>query len=147
MGNPWGLEEIWGPSRAGGRCMRRVGVRGGQERRKGDGRGLLLRFCGVLAAEERGKRGKDSRIEARGRPVRKSAVVLAKSKKHRKSEFGEWAKACGMELGAEDDRDEGKLRERIRYYARTWRAGETWELRAEKNRLCVCVCACPFENR
>ena len=66
--------------------------------------------------------------------------LLAKSRKHRKFEFGEWKKASGVELGAEKDRDEGKLRESIRRYGGTWSAGKTWELGAEKNRCGVCVC-------
>lgn len=67
--------------------------------------------------------------------------MLAKSKKHRESEFGEWKKAWGVELGTEKEgRDEGKLRESIRCYGGTSGAGKTWALGAE-NRLCVsCVC-------
>lgn len=72
-----------------------------------------MRFCGILGAVERGKRREDWSLEHRGRLGRKRAVVLAKSRIHRKSEFGEWKKASGVELGAEEDPDEGQLRENV----------------------------------
>lgn len=83
------------------------------------GRGFL-RFFGALAADERWKRGRDLSIEAWGKSGRKRAVLLAKSKKHTKPKYREWKKAWGVDLGAEEDRDEGKLRERIRCCGRTW---------------------------
>lgn len=48
-----------------------------------------------------------------------------------------------MELGAEEDRDERKLRASIRCCRGARGAGKAWALEAEKNRLCVCVCVCP----
>ena len=41
-------------------------------------------------------------------------MVLVKSTQHRKSEFGEWGESLGYGVRVEEDRDERKLRERIR---------------------------------
>lgn len=66
--------------------------------------------------------GRGERLEYRdhrGGPVSRRAVVLVKSTQHRKSEFGEWGESLGYGVRVEEDRDERKLRERIRCSGRT----------------------------
>lgn len=63
--------------------------------------------------------------------------MLAKSRKHRKSEFGEWKKASRVELGVRKTGMRGKLRRR----GGTWGSG----IRSGEEHMCVvCVCLCVY---